>query len=449
MRKAGIGVSVTIIAAALPVCGCEILGSGAKREGTSEVTAADFRAAAGAERAGGAPTAGDAAGGGITPEPLRFGEPMSIEEARGGVADVVVVSPGAPVVAAPAEGGSQTPVNEEAAYLLDRVVGRINGKPVFALEFLEPLDSRFRAEADIALAYPPGQEREAAIRAWEVGAAESIKRRLDEQVLDELLLAEFRTTLKPEQRAGLGYFIDQLREDIFLEYGGTTKTVDEALLAEGLTFEEKVKLESDKILLREQMRNAIADRIHVSRRDVEQYYRRNIDQFRADPRATLRVIRVPSDDAVAVAEVESRMAVGEPFADIALALSRWSTPDKTHSADVSPDGYEKTTVFGIAALNDAAVALAPGEVSPRLDVESSVYWLKLETMGRDHDVPLYEVQLAIEDAIRDARYEDGLTRYRESLLERSSTTSITLMIEDLLWFAKQKYIVLPSRAAGM
>ncbi|MBZ0171510.1 MAG: hypothetical protein K8E66_03945, partial [Phycisphaerales bacterium] len=117
-----------------------------------------------------------------------------------------VVEPGAPMSVAEAAAPVETPV------LLDAKVGDINGRPVFASEFLEPLEGNLRAKA-----------LETDRDQWIRFAAEQIQVQLRSMITDELLRAEALSRLTVEQKAGLRRFLQDVRSRLISQSGGSSQ----------------------------------------------------------------------------------------------------------------------------------------------------------------------------------------------------------------------------------
>jgi hypothetical protein len=157
------------------------------------------------------------------------------------------------LVASPASVGANMPTAAVAMEPLSRVsgdakkvgepltveslVGQINGKPVFAGEFLRPLDKRLSAEA--------AQARTA--REWVAEATKLTRQQLTTQLQDELFLAEARASLSKEERAGLITLLTKLRENLTTTAEGSTELANERLIAEeGKTLEERPSTSATK-----------------------------------------------------------------------------------------------------------------------------------------------------------------------------------------------------------
>ena len=99
------------------------------------------------------------------------------------------------------------------AYPIESLVGQINGRPIYAEEFLLPLEDRIlRIVAEQPLAN--------AVREVEM----LVIRRFSEFVDSELIIAEAESKLSPDQQQGVLAWIRSVQEDTIAGRGGTRDT---------------------------------------------------------------------------------------------------------------------------------------------------------------------------------------------------------------------------------
>lgn len=355
------------------------------------------------------------------------------EQADEGVAGVeaVIGAPELPaVVAHSPSGGPQDDAPREV--IVDRVVGQINGEPIFAAAFFEPMDARLRAEAARVT-----DEREA--REFIRDMASDISLQLREQMENRLLLDEFRASLTVEERVGIAALIERIQTDLQRGAMGSRELADRRLReSSGRTIEEESQYLGDRAFIQEHLRRTITNRIAVSARDVEQEYQRRWDEFNPPPIARLRVIRVPNASAVAVTDA---LLSGRSFQEIAAEYSRWR-PDEGNLIETTlgEAGIAEAEFFGVATLNDPAQQLAVGQVAGPIELGSSTWWLHLDEIERPPGVPLYEAQIQIDRELREQRFMEERQRHFEQLLERSNFSDRAEMIAKLTTFGAQRYL---------
>src|SRR5690606_31929784 len=146
--------------------------------------------------------------------------------------------------------------------VIDEMVGQINGRPVYAAEFLSTLDDQLSAQAI-------DMSREEWIRE----ASRVIQNQLLERIRDELLIAEFNASLTYEQRIGLFAFVEQIQQGIIDRDLGSAARADERLQdQENISLRGKAEAEFNREVVSEQLEREVNRKIQVSWRDIERYY---------------------------------------------------------------------------------------------------------------------------------------------------------------------------------
>ncbi|MEL7473630.1 MAG: hypothetical protein AAGK04_09960, partial [Planctomycetota bacterium] len=163
-------------------------------------------------------------------------------------------TPGAPVFD---ESRPALPVGQ--ADLIDAKVGDVNGRPIFASAFLEPLDARIAAEAERD---PP--------REWTRNTYSLLSRELFQVVRDELIKAEARASLSEQQQVGLRYFLDEQLNTRIRQGRGSRVEAERALAQSGEaeTLDEWIARQEDRSLIQFYIQERIRKGVHVTRRDV-------------------------------------------------------------------------------------------------------------------------------------------------------------------------------------
>ena len=352
--------------------------------------------------------------------------------------------PTAAVAMAPIARVSTEAVKVGEPVIIESLVGQINGKPVFAGEFLKPLDKNLAAKAASSRT---GRE-------W-VGEAKRITgTALMTQLQDELFLAEARATLTKEERAGLLNLVSKLRENLTTTTEGSQELANERLMAEeGKTLEEKATDERDKILIRTLVSRYISPRVQISWRDVQREYTRNYDTYNPAPTATLRMIWVPKQEtartpelaailATRAADVSSKLASGEKFADLAKdrALNDFNAGEAGMLASKTFDSAKPDAkLVEDAKVNEKAIALRAGEFAGPIESGNRLVWVFMESIDNAPGRDLAEVQLEISSALREKKFGEETGRFINRLIERGSKTDLALMNERLLLIAADRY----------
>lgn len=358
---------------------------------------------------------------------------ITAEQARAGVADVEVLTGPPPTDdQAPSMTAGASPLEVVDTFPVDALVGHINGRPLFASDFFEPMDNRLRALA-----------RELQPREWLIEARELISESLRDRVRDDLLLAEFEASLTPEEKAGLFYFMEQVRSGLISGSLGSESLANRRLLEEeDLTLDQMVRQIRDRELIRVYLMRALADRTYVSWREVQQQYERDADLYNPPPLARFRVIYANADDAERIERITEALAAGEEFAEVARRESAFR-PESGGLVEVQIKGapYDQfDAFFGPAELNEQARKLSPGQTAGPFPFGDRRAWMRLESVEHESH-PLFDVQLEIYDKLRKARELEEQTDYFLKLVERGSLSDIREMERRLVELAAERYLV--------
>lgn len=313
---------------------------------------------------------------------------------------------------------------------VESLVGQINGRPIFAGEFLAPIEDRL-----LRIAASP--DRAEARR----GIVELVRARFEEFVDSELVISEAESGLSPEQKQGLFAWLTNLREEEIARRGGSTASAEESLLSqEGLSLEAFMSRRRDIALASDLLRRKIDSRVIVSWRDVELEYQRREKEL--NPPGLIRIGRIRlterSDGAEKIAETKARFEKGELFTEVATSLGL-------------PDGgfwrEFPLTDQGLAGLDlseefRATLASAPtGQAGPPIDRAGAATWLAVLAEVRPAPVSLFDpgVQLMIREALRNQRFGIEQQRYLQSLRRRWVSDDINVMRERLVAIALDRY----------
>jgi len=323
--------------------------------------------------------------------------------------------------------------------IVDRMVGQINGRPIYASEFFHEMDARLRAEA---------AKREP--RDWIVFASRNIDKELADRLRNELLLAEFQSALSPEERQGVLGFLDYIRTNIVRQNSGSSAMATERLQkTEGLTLDEKVEQQKEQQFIFEQVRREVNSRINVSYRDIKQRFEQDRAKYETTPEALLRVVRVRVSDVESLDAVNAAFDRGDSPLEIAIAHGTFnSADDGLHRVELTDADYASTKVFDPPELNGPAQALAVGQTSAPIEYRNSVWWINLEEINLPEEVTLYDKQLQIEQQIRAERQLEEERKYFLELASNGSFSDTNTMKRDLLEFAAERYLILLPQMDG-
>ncbi|MCA9295701.1 MAG: hypothetical protein KC983_04275, partial [Phycisphaerales bacterium] len=308
------------------------------------------------------------------------------------------------------------------AFIVDRMVGQVNGRPIFAHEFFAPIDDQLRARS-----------QELTPRQFETEAASIIARRLRDVVLNQLLLAEAEAELNEQQRQGLFAFLRDLEENIILEKGGGTRSGLRQQLKdeEGITINEAIASRREELLISNVYRQRVLPRVIVSWRDVQNEYERRFAEF--NPPAKLVVSRIrlgTATQADEIAAVSQRLAAGESFKAVASDVGM---PDggSWQTFLMGPDGVQDVESD---VLTSALEGLTIGSWSGPFELGRATWWVYLDDIEQPRGKSLYdpELQRSLASELFGERQREEETRYFRKLFERGIVDDLDAMADRLI-----------------
>ena len=347
-------------------------------------------------------------------------EVVEVETPEGVVAPVVAERSASLVETLPP--GREWPV--------ESLVGQINGRPIFAGEFLEPIEARLLRIAAIP---DRAEARQAMI--------ELVRARFEEFVDSELVISEAESGLSPEQKQGLFAWLLDMREQEIARRGGNVASAESSVLEEqGLSLEEFMTRRRDIALASDLLRKKIDPRVIVSWRDIEQEYRRREAEFNPPGLVRLGRIRLTErrDGAEAIASVKERLASGEPFAEVAASLD---LPDGGFWREF-PLPAEGIAGLDLAApFREAIEGVPVGQAGPPIESATSTTWLAVLSIEQPPAMSLFDpmVQLALREGLRAQQFAIEQRRYLESLRRRWVSDDLATMQARLVAIALERY----------
>jgi hypothetical protein len=305
----------------------------------------------------------------------------------------------------------------------------VNGRPVFANAFLEPIADRLISAAAI-------RDRVEGRRVF----VELVRLSFKDLVDNELIVADAESKLSPEQQQGLFAWLRSFQEETIAERGGSRAAAEASLEAEeSQTLEQFVQQKRDIALVRRLMNERIEPRTIVSWRDIVQEYERRRAEFNPPPVLKLGRIRLnPRTDADAIAKVKAMAAEGKKFSEIAAELK---LPDGGlwQTFDYPPDGIAGMPFTD--ATKERLTGLGIDVPSAPLEQRELVVWLGILALDRPPSRSLFDrdVQLQLRAELEGRRRAIERQRYLDSLRSRWVTDEIGEMERRLVEIALERY----------
>jgi parvulin-like peptidyl-prolyl isomerase len=171
--------------------------------------------------------------------------------------------------------------------------------------------------------------------------------------------------------------------------------------------EEKIKISTHQALVDAVMKVEIYDKVKLSEEEIEEYYKKNKENFIKEEEYHLRHILVETqEEAEAVLE---KISVGVDFAELAKENSL--CPSKEQGGDLGFIARGRT----IKPFEDAGFALKPGEISEVVETEFGYHIIKLEEISPERQRTLEESRIEIEYTLLPEKQQDAFTNWLSSL----------------------------------
>lgn len=312
---------------------------------------------------------------------------------------------------------------------VDSLVGQINGRPIFADAFFEPMADQLTQAA----AMPDRVVgREQFVRA--------VKSAFKQTVDSELIVAEAESQLTPEQQQGLFAWIRSIQEETIAERGGSIASAEASLEAERTqSLDEFLQWRRDLALAGRLLGQRIDPRAIVSWREVLQAYER--DRKIYNPPQQIRIGRIRLDSAAEIEKVDrvkALVAEGRGFGDIARELGL-QDGGLWQSSDLPATGIDGLPLSD--AIKSRLKELPVDKISEPLQSREFTSWYAVIAVERPPAVSVYDrtLQLAITDQLRGIRKTIERERYIGSLRSRWVTDDIGEMEDRLIAFALERY----------
>jgi len=309
---------------------------------------------------------------------------------------------------------SRTPLvaYEEAGEvrLVDAILAEVNEEVITREDIFGPLRSQMRQWRK---EFPPDE--------FEARCRTVVDMRLREAISERLVIQEAKRRLSDAQKEELEATLGQMLKDLAAE-AGSMLLLEERLKAQGSTVEKTMERERQRILVQRFLRERIAPTIHITRSELLDYYNKvRAQRYEKETRIQMRMIMIRKSEfpeeaqARALADaVHKRAVAGEDFALLAKRYSRDAMAEKGGDW-----GYMTQGAFAVRAVNDALFALGRGGIAPLVETADAFYIVKAEDRQDGRTVPFTEVQAEMEDQIRDAKYNETVSRYIQDLYAKS------------------------------
>lgn len=356
-------------------------------------------------------------------------QPLDVVQGASSEGGVPDPSDELPVINDGSASSAPPPMAPGRRWIVDSLVGQINGRPIYASRFFEPIEDRILR---VVAEKPHSQAR--------VEVQRIVTERFQQFVDNELVIAEAESMLSPEQQEGLLGFLRDMQEQTIAGYGGSRASAQQSLNDQfGMGIDEYMVQRRDEVLAQDLLRRRVNPRVIVSWRDVERAYTRNSEAFNQQPRIVLGRIRISLTDELKLNRMRELVTAQSEFALIA---------EEFQVEDGGLLGEFVLTEAGIDGLDlsddvkGAIRDLPLGKLSEPVTMRSSVVWYcVIERHAPEfHGLFDADVQLRIRGQLQEMRRRAQQYRYLSSLRNRWISGDVDQMERRLVQIAFQRYV---------
>lgn len=292
-----------------------------------------------------------------------------------------------------------------SAETVERIVAKVNGQIIT----LTQLEQEVRTTLERLGPAPTPEEEQARL---EKLRPETLKRLIDNLLV--LQVAEERGLKVPAR------FFEEWKKNIMEQMKLTSEEefVRQVEL-QGATVETIRKQFEESLLLQEVRRMEVDSKVSVSEPEINDRYHEHIADYTEPAKVRLREIVVKFDATTEVDQGQKARRLlqeirqGADFAEVA----RMHSESSSREAGGDLGFFQKGELTD--ALETAAFALSPGEVSDVIRMASSFYIIRVEEKVEEKVKALEEVRSQVADAIFQEKMGKQLEKYIQQLRERA------------------------------
>ncbi len=323
---------------------------------------------------------------------------------------------------------AQLPINQK--WPVDSLVGQINGKPLYASEFL-------RSREDRIINIAAKTERNAA----RLEIIQVISEAFDQTVNNSLIISEAEAMIPAEGQEGVLAWLKDLQEKEIANRGGSRADAQRSIEEEfpGTTIEEFMNRQKNQALAGDLLNRRIRPRTIVSWRDVERLY--DVNSAAYNPLPTIRIgrIAVLKSNQAQVDQIKASFAQGKSFSQVSKELNLEN--DGLWREIKIPQGGIDAIPDIVDEMKSRIKGLAINQVDGPIETKTQVTWMTLlsEQQVRARSIFDPQLQLQLRRQIEGQRYSIEQQHYFQSLRTRWVASDLESMKARLISIALNRY----------
>ena len=323
---------------------------------------------------------------------------------------------------------AQLPINQK--WPVDSLVGQINGKPLYASEFL-------RSREDRIINIAAKTERNAA----RLEIIQVISEAFDQTVNNSLIISEAEAMIPAEGQAGVLAWLKDLQEKEIANRGGSRADAQRSIEEEfpGTTIEEFMNRQKNQALAGDLLNRRIRPRTIVSWRDVERLY--DVNSAAYNPLPTIRIgrIAVLKSNQAQVDQIKASFAQGKSFSQVSKELNLEN--DGLWREIKIPQGGIDAIPDIVDEMKSRIKGLAINKIDGPTETKTQVTWMTLlsEQQVRARSIFDPQLQLQLRRQIEGQRYSIEQQHYFQSLRTRWVASDLESMKARLISITLNRY----------
>jgi parvulin-like peptidyl-prolyl isomerase len=305
-----------------------------------------------------------------------------------------------------------TDPSAEAANRSNGIVAVVNGKPIIRSE----LDDTITAQKQMLIMQLQNNPEQLQAELQKL-QSEALSNLIDR----ELILAEFNKmggTIKPQ------YVKDDIDNLIREQFKGDREKFVQELAKSGMTMKKFQDLRQKMIIVQVMRSQKAQRRLPATPKEVEAFYKENIDKFRDKDMLKISTISIPKFTGEAGSTPETQKQVAEEIRSKIAAGADFASTAKSYSADSRAesggawDWMERKLMDKTIA--DAAFKLSNGGLSPVISTDINYVIIYLDAKKPGDVTPLEKVRTQIERAIEMESSRAALDSWLEGLRKKAT-----------------------------
>ena len=352
------------------------------------------------------------------------------------------------------------------ALTVEKLVGQINGRPVYANTILNPIADELAAAAKTM----SRSEFSTTIRESLYSETEQmgiILRRgsVYNLVKDDLLLSESLSGMSKQQSYGLISIIGQMRSGLASAQGGSHTQLRQDLSTQmGVSVDEFLEFQRDSILRDELYRQKIMPKVNVSWRDIQREFEEvSFDEevlYEEDDTRTAVIVQELRTGGKSLREIEAargyvtlgriNLSNDDPRIDeVNVAISEGASfATIAELVEVQDGGVWNTYKMGQGGIADIKagalirgflVGATEGDIIGPLELSSGVNWFAVLEVQEPISLYNRQVQMAVQASLKELQFRREGDRYVESLWGEGSLEKVKSMADSIATIAVQRF----------